>query len=55
VLEHVNAVQIVVGDGVDGSLERNPDRQEPEPEVEGVLALGVDDAASKPGVAEVKR
>jgi hypothetical protein len=54
VLEHVDAVEVAVGDGVDLSFESQPDGDEAEPEVEGVLTLGIVNPTGEPGVPKEK-
>ena len=53
-LEHVDAVEVVVADRVDRGLERNPQREQPKAEIERVLGLRVVDPPGEPGVAEEK-
>src|SRR5713101_6111680 len=52
VLQHVDAVEVVVAEGVDRRLERNPEREKAEAEVKRMLGLGVVNSPGKPGVAE---
>ena len=53
-LQHVDAVEVVVADGVDRGLERDPQREQPEAEVQRVLGLHILDPSRQPGVPEEK-
>ena len=55
VLEHVDAVQVVVAEGVDWRFERDPQGEQPGEKVDGVLALGVVRPTRLPGVTEVQQ
>ncbi len=55
VLQHVDAVEVVVADGVDGRFEGDPEREDPQAEIKGVFGLGVVNSAGEPGVAEEQR
>src|SRR5205807_3422385 len=52
VLQHVDAVEVVVADGIDWGLQRDPQREQTGQEIKGVLATRVGSAAGQPRMNE---
>src|SRR5690348_10176851 len=51
----MHAVEVVVADGVDRRLEREPQDDQPGAEVKSVLALRIGRVAGQPGVTHIKK